>query len=232
MPSENSSPPEAPEEAPARPRGRTVKDVEADSPVQLPQSLDVLWTPSEGQIDSSRLPAAEILDEVAHKLHVTLHPQTQHRSVYPAAASGQKVEPTLGLYCPIEGGDYVIDATVKELARRTGADVLVIDAVQIAAGKWGIFGEGSCPFTQQDNDMLSLECTGIISKQILYFCHAKRPKTREFKSVVSVHSETRMNIILMPKIMLTFLYSCGLRSTTSKSTSFLHFFRRFQPEPS
>jgi len=42
----------------------------------------------------------------------------------------------------VEGGEYVLDETVRELARRTGAEVLVIDAVQLAAGEWDHFGKG------------------------------------------------------------------------------------------
>ena len=42
----------------------------------------------------------------------------------------------------IEGGDYIIDQTVQELARRTDSDVVVLDAVQLAAGEWGAFGKG------------------------------------------------------------------------------------------
>ena len=42
----------------------------------------------------------------------------------------------------MEGGEYVLDETVRELAWRTGAEVLVIDAVQLAAGEWGHFGKG------------------------------------------------------------------------------------------
>jgi hypothetical protein len=36
----------------------------------------------------------------------------------------------------------VIDETVRELARRTGAEVVILDSVQLAAGEWGHFGKG------------------------------------------------------------------------------------------
>jgi len=134
-------------EASTRTRGRAVnKETEVDSQViELPESLTVAWTPTPDQVNRAHLPAPEILEEVLHKLQVTLHPQTQHRSIYPSGSSATKVEPTLGLYCPIEGGDYILDATVLELAVKSGADVLVVDAVQLAGGKWGIYGEGTCP---------------------------------------------------------------------------------------
>lgn len=118
------------------------KDTE---PVEIPQGLDILWNPADEPHDpndpQTALPPADVFDEALHHLHITLHPQTQHRAAYPST-SGPPVEPTFGLYCPIEGGDYIIDATVRELARRTNAEVLVIDAVQLAAGEWGQFGKG------------------------------------------------------------------------------------------
>ena len=125
------------------------KDV---SDVSLPDGLNVLWTPEGGsgggapQVDGTTLPPPEIFNEALHGLHIALHPQTQHRGTYGGGASGSgasPVEPTLALYCPIEGGDYVLDETVRELARRTEADVVVLDAVQLAAGECGHFGKGA-----------------------------------------------------------------------------------------
>jgi hypothetical protein len=114
---------------------------------QLPDGLDILWSPAEESLEScethaSALPPPEIFDDALNNLLITLHPQTQHRATY-ASPLGPPTEPTLALYCPIEGGDYVIDATVRELARRSGAEVLVLDAVQLAGGEWGHFGVGN-----------------------------------------------------------------------------------------
>lgn len=89
----------------------------------------------------SHLPPPELFTDILNKLLITLHPHTQHRATY-SSAIGSPVEPTLALYCPIEGGDYILDATIWELARRTGSDVVVLDAVQLAAGEWGMFGKG------------------------------------------------------------------------------------------
>ncbi|KAH9981234.1 hypothetical protein BGW80DRAFT_1434423 [Lactifluus volemus] len=81
----------------------------------------------------SSTPALTVFEEVLNNACLSLQPQTQHRA-------------TLALYCPIEGGNYVIDETVRELARRTGSDVVVLDAVHVAAGEWGHFGQGVlCP---------------------------------------------------------------------------------------
>ena len=115
-------------------------------PSQL--SAAILWSP-EPQSRTSEpqnldLPPPEIFEDVLDKFHITLHPQTQHRATYSQDGSTNPiVEPTLALYCPIEGGDYVVDETVKELARRAEADVVVLDCVQLAAGSVGRFGSGA-----------------------------------------------------------------------------------------
>ncbi|CAE6426669.1 unnamed protein product [Rhizoctonia solani] len=88
------------------------------------------------------LPPEDMLQDALAQLLVTLQPQTQYRAAY--SSNGLPlVEPTLALYCPIEGGDYVIDDTVKELAGRVNGDVIVIDAAQLAAGEHGSFGKGA-----------------------------------------------------------------------------------------
>lgn len=122
----------------------SAKDAE---PLELPDGLNILWSPEDGLPNSdiphtTALPPPEIFEEALNNLHVTLHPQTQHRATY-VSPLGPPTEPTLGFYCPIEGGEYVIDATVRELARRTGSEVIVLDAVQLAAGEWGQFGKGT-----------------------------------------------------------------------------------------
>lgn len=115
---------------------------------QLPTSLDILWSPephpTASDLQNPDLPPSEIFEGVLDNLHVTLHPKTQHRATYsPQDGSANSiVEPTLALYCPIEGGDYVVDKTVEELARKVGADVVVLDCVQLAAGSAGQFGPG------------------------------------------------------------------------------------------
>ncbi|KAG6814322.1 hypothetical protein H0H92_013447 [Tricholoma furcatifolium] len=122
-------------------RKRLSPQQESDPAVELPANLDILWTPGPDPdpFHASALPPPENFDDALNKLLITLHPQTQHRATY-TSPLGAPTEPTLALYSPIEGGDYIIDATVAELARRTGAEVLVLDAVQLAAGEWGHFG--------------------------------------------------------------------------------------------
>ena len=119
--------------------------VSPDTRPGLPSGLNILWSPeaqaSSSATSASAIPSEEDISRILTNYHVTLHPQTQHRAVY-ASASGPPTEPTLALYCPIEGGDYILDATVRELGLRAGADVVVIDAAQLAAGEHGHFGKG------------------------------------------------------------------------------------------
>ncbi|KAI0636854.1 hypothetical protein C8Q77DRAFT_1094926 [Trametes polyzona] len=151
-----------PEDVEEKPKRRTrVSSVAAKEPdsVNLPTGLDILWTP-EGDpneppspaAQSTTLPPPEIFNEVLHNLHIVLHPQTQHRAAYSSGGS-PIVEPTLALYCPIEGGDYILDATVREMARRTGADVVVLDAVQLAAGECGHFGKAASALQLPNNPL-------------------------------------------------------------------------------
>ncbi|KAI6028795.1 hypothetical protein F5J12DRAFT_807761 [Pisolithus orientalis] len=154
-PPEPDGPPSEPDKPPRRSRttasgtGASTqrdRDPDSDDRPQLPPGLDILWLPdAPSNSNSSRtnaLPPPELFEEALTNLHITLHPQTQHRAAC-LTPSGPPVEPTLALYCPVEGAEYVIDETVRELARRTGAEVLVIDAVQLAAGEWGHFGKAA-----------------------------------------------------------------------------------------
>lgn len=143
---------EDPEKAILKPRRiRSVVSSPASSKdgdsVQFPVGLDaeILFAPAQSLMDAGdkdALPPLEIFNEALDNLMITLHPQNQHRAMLASGTSTRPIEPTLGLYCPIEGGDYVIDNTVRELAFQTGSEVLVLDSVQLAAGEWGAFGKG------------------------------------------------------------------------------------------
>ncbi|KAI0028115.1 hypothetical protein K488DRAFT_59514 [Vararia minispora EC-137] len=103
----------------------------------------VFWTAeslAENPPPASSLPPPQILEEALNNLYISLQPRTQARATYSTNAE-PAVEPTLALYCPIEGGDYIVDDTVRELARRSGSDVVVLDAAHMAAGEWGMFGQ-------------------------------------------------------------------------------------------
>ena len=126
----------------------------------LSASLDILWSPephsrtsTASEPQSLDLPPPEIFQDVLDNLHIALHPQTQHRATYTPqdGSTNSTLEPTLALYCPIEGGDYVVDETVKELAKRVGADVVVLDCVELAAGSAGQFGSGASSRSHPSN---------------------------------------------------------------------------------
>jgi hypothetical protein len=101
------APPSASEETLEKPKKRTRATKEADAPPQLPPGLNILWTPQLDDSDAylAALPPPDILEEALTNLHITLHPKTQHRATY-SSPTGLPLEPTLALYCPIEGGDY------------------------------------------------------------------------------------------------------------------------------
>ncbi|KAF9227550.1 AAA-domain-containing protein [Gyrodon lividus] len=154
-PPENDPPPvphshPAPDKPPRRPRASSSASPpkDTDDRPQLPSGLDILWVPDAppdpeaNALTNNTLPPPELFEEALTSLHITLHPQTQHRAAFSSPA-GPPVEPTLALYCPVEGGEYVVDETVRQLARRTGAEVLIIDSAQLAAGEWGHFGKAA-----------------------------------------------------------------------------------------
>ncbi|KAF9780481.1 AAA-domain-containing protein [Thelephora terrestris] len=158
-----SSSPDDPPDAPSLQNGNAggSGDGPSSSPhSQLPASLEILWSPESNPRTSTasdpqnaNLPPSEIFEDVLDNLHVTFHPKTQHRATYTPQEGGSTVEPTLALYCPIEGGDYVIDETVKELAKRVGADVVVLDCVQLAAGSAGQFGQAASVLQLPDHPL-------------------------------------------------------------------------------
>ena len=148
---------------------------------ELPASLDILWSPelhprasTASDYQNLDLPPSEIFEDVLDNLHVTFHPKTQHRATYTPqdGSGGSVVEPTMALYCPIEGGDYVIDETVKELAGRVGADVVVLDCVQLAAGSAGQFGPGAPPLLDVLFDLARMyaDCMHLIQLQTFFNC--------------------------------------------------------------
>ncbi|KAI0256767.1 hypothetical protein BJV78DRAFT_1272850 [Lactifluus subvellereus] len=111
--------------------------------LQVSNEQSFFWTyQSLSESKPSTLPQPEVFQEVLNNVFLSLHPQAQHKATY-STPSGPPTEPSLALYCPIEGGNYVIDDTVRELARRTGSDVVVLDAVHIAAREWGHFGQAA-----------------------------------------------------------------------------------------
>ncbi|KAF8609980.1 AAA-domain-containing protein [Ceratobasidium sp. AG-I] len=127
-----------------RPSGSPNKPPSAPPPTaRAAVGPEAIWSGRAlGEDEARALPPDDILQDALSQLLVTLQPQTQYRAAY--TTNGVPLtEPTMALYCPIEGGDHVIDDTVKELANRVNADVIVIDAAQLAAGEYGNFGKAA-----------------------------------------------------------------------------------------
>ncbi|KZT60392.1 AAA-domain-containing protein [Calocera cornea HHB12733] len=147
------------EDKPRRRRTTTTRTTTA-LPGELPPEYasSHLWLPDAPptpapETDSVGLPPPQMLHDALTSLLLCLHPQTQHRSLYPGPGGQSQVEPTLAMYCPMEGGDYVLDATLREVAKRAGAEVVVLDMAQLAAGIHGIFGRSAVGFQLPSNPL-------------------------------------------------------------------------------
>lgn len=133
--------PNPPSRESTAPNGKNAPDDTAPG-LQVSSEQDFFWShQSLTESEPSTLPPPEVFEEVLNNVHISLHPQAQHKATS-SSPNGPPIEPTVALYCPIEGGNYIIDDTVRELARRTGSDVVVLDSVHMAAGEWGHFGQG------------------------------------------------------------------------------------------
>ncbi|KAG8722348.1 hypothetical protein FRC09_006387 [Ceratobasidium sp. 395] len=124
--------------------------------------LESMWNSEAlSNTDSTALPPPRHFDDTLSQLRITFLPKTQHQAVHVIDKS-LLVEPTLALFCPIEGGEYVVDVTVKELAQKTDAEVQVIDMAHVAAGEWGNFGKVASGFRLKDNPLgqVGSESTG------------------------------------------------------------------------
>jgi len=154
-PSPSAEKPQPPSREPATPNGKSVSSDATAPALQASNEQDFFWSyQSLSESESSTLPPPEVFEEVLNNVHISLHPQTQHKAF--STPSGPPVEPTVALYCPIEGGNYIVDDTVRELARRTGSDVVVLDSVHMAAGEWGHFGQGESRLPFQKTSVLAL----------------------------------------------------------------------------
>lgn len=185
------------------------------NPLEFPEGLnkEIIFVPTESLMEDSlsSLPPPEIYEEALHKLLITLHPQNQARAISPPSGSSRRpIEPTLGLYCPIEGGDYIIDSTVHELAFKTGCEVLVLDGVQLAAGEWGKFGKGTrnnkLTTNVQLNSPTAANALNLVPNP-LRFSSVNRTKSREYgrKSIAEGDQEGERSIILTapPRMSVT-----------------------------
>ncbi|KAG9121820.1 hypothetical protein FRC07_002064 [Ceratobasidium sp. 392] len=145
---------ETTKEDPATEAATTSNPPEPKPPIVLStEALNSMWNSDVlANADSGALPPPRHFDDTLSQLRLTFLPKTQHKAVHVVDGS-LLVEPTLALYCPLEGGEYVIDATVKELAKKADAEVQVIDMAHVAAGEWGNFGKVASGFRHKNNPL-------------------------------------------------------------------------------
>jgi hypothetical protein len=74
-----------------------------------PKAAEAMWSFETSDIPDLRcLPSARQLNHALAQLLVTFHHQTQQKATYAADGTPPKFEPTLALYCPLEGGEVWI----------------------------------------------------------------------------------------------------------------------------
>ena len=55
-------------------------------------------------------------------------------------------QPIISLYYPHYGCHNIIDSMVKSIAREQGADIVVLDSLELALEEFGAFGKGALFF--------------------------------------------------------------------------------------
>ncbi|KAG8708783.1 hypothetical protein FRC11_006183 [Ceratobasidium sp. 423] len=95
--------------------------------------------PGEPQTEYSNLPPPSLIDDIQTQLSVIFNSSAaQHRGKKSKAGAGTN-DLSLVVYCPLEGGESVVDSTVQELARGTNATVQTIDLVQLIGKQPGTY---------------------------------------------------------------------------------------------
>jgi hypothetical protein len=80
-------------------------------------------------------------DEMLEEVHAAASLAFSNSAQRASRGSDPK-EPAIYLYCPYNNSNAVVDAAVKHLAFRHEADVVVLDASELARGKYGALGTG------------------------------------------------------------------------------------------
>ena len=111
-------------------------------------SEHILWTPPYKQPLPTRFSTPERPDSTASlpfAYSFSDETMTQIQAVANYAFNGPSIDTmcSITLYSPHEAGHVVIDSVVKLVADRHQADVLVLDALELALGEFGALGTGS-----------------------------------------------------------------------------------------
>jgi hypothetical protein len=98
----------------------------------------LLWPcPSAAPTESAHAFEDEMLAELHAATSLAFSDSAQGASV-----GDNPKEPAIFLYCPYDNANAVVDAAVKHLAFLHDADVAVLDAFELARGKYGALGPG------------------------------------------------------------------------------------------
>jgi len=117
------------------------------NPFSVPNSFieRFLWSPQNEHPSAYMFPPGLIAEA---------HAVASYNFIYASSLAADAVQPedksleilterSITLYCPHRGGNSIIDSVVTTVAARQRADVLVLDALELAAGKCGALGEGA-----------------------------------------------------------------------------------------
>lgn len=86
--------------------------------------------------------SASVLSELSSLAVLAFSKAEKPRSAVDSA-SAVPPEKCLVLSCPTKEGTHIIDAAVRHVADKHDADVLVLDALELSAGKLGTLGKGT-----------------------------------------------------------------------------------------
>ena len=121
----------------------------------------ILWSPPHGQLhdESPSSPSTsfvfpdEILSEARALTSYAFSHVVQMASVERSFLDNDDPQntkphsqPIISLYYPHHGCHNIIDSMVKSLAHDQGADVVVLDSLELALQEFGAFGKGALSF--------------------------------------------------------------------------------------
>ncbi|KAJ7931803.1 hypothetical protein B0H13DRAFT_2308502 [Mycena leptocephala] len=85
------------------------------------------------------------------------------------------VEPNICLFTPYEGCHDIVDSMIQSVANQLNADVIVLDAIELALGEFGALGEGTSHY--QDNyQLLGLTAISVDIGRAINAVYEPKPK--------------------------------------------------------
>src|SRR6266545_528084 len=121
-----------------------VKEKVCEPPVYIPDSFTkrFLWPPNSD--DQTKPPfVCEFSDELVQEIQAAASYAFQNTIQKESVADEARIAQGITLFCPHNGSHHVIDSMVKSIAHHQDADVLVLDAVELATGEFGAISDGT-----------------------------------------------------------------------------------------